>query len=181
MRTILRCALVALIPLACDAPADRSAATDEAARVAASPPDAGEPAGAVDGAFVVYKSPTCGCCNAWIEHLRERGYEVDPVDVVGYDDLSARKSEAGVPADLESCHTAMVDGYSIEGHVPADVIERLLRERPDIRGLAVPGMPVGSPGMEGPGAVPYEVIAFGEDGARSVYATVDPVSGEITY
>ena len=171
-------ALVALVPMACDAPADRSADTAETPPADAQAPDAD--AASPAGAFVVYKSPSCGCCSAWIDHVREHGHDVEPVDVVAYDALTAHKEEAGVPSDLESCHTALVDGYTIEGHVPADVIDRLLRERPDIRGLAVPGMPIGSPGMEGPGAAPYEVIAFEDDGSRYVYATVDPVSGAIS-
>ncbi|MEJ2504306.1 MAG: DUF411 domain-containing protein [Gemmatimonadota bacterium] len=175
MRTLLMVALVALVPIACnDAPEDRPA-PDASATVAASPVRGGPEAGPSEAAeFVVYKSPTCGCCNSWIEHLRDHGHDVEPVDVVAYDALAARKGQAGVPNDLGSCHTAVVDGYTIEGHVPADVIERLLRERPDIRGLAVPGMPIGSPGMEGPDPERYDVIAFDDDGDRYVYATIDP-------
>lgn len=124
--------------------------------------------------FVVYKSPTCGCCNGWVDHMREAGYTVETVDIPQYADLQAVKRERGVPGDLGACHTGVVEGYTIEGHVPAESVERLLRERPDIKGLAVPGMPIGSPGMEGPNPQPYEVIAFTEDGERSVFERLDP-------
>lgn len=124
--------------------------------------------------MVVYKSPTCGCCDLWVDHAEEHGFSVETVNVVEYDELVATKREHGVDMDLGSCHTTLVGGYVVEGHVPGHVIRRLLDERPDIHGLAVPGMPIGSPGMEGPGARPYQVIAIGTDGSRSVYETVDP-------
>jgi hypothetical protein len=102
-------------------------------------------------------------------HLRANGFPVKPVDL---DDLGPVKRQHGVPRALGSCHTALVEGYVVEGHVPADVIDRLLRERPRITGLAVPGMPIGSPGMETPGERPerYDVIAFERSGRTSVYA-----------
>jgi hypothetical protein len=104
-----------------------------------------------------------------VVHLQEHGYEVDARDVTNQQ-LIALKSEHGVARELEGCHTATVEGYVVEGHVPADVIDRLLSEKPDgVAGLAVPGMPVGSPGMEGPNPEPYEVIAFDGDGGRRVY------------
>lgn len=115
----------------------------------------------------VIKSPTCGCCADWAEHLREAGFEVTVED---RNDLTARKRELGVPSDLSSCHTATVGGYVVEGHVPASDIRRLLEERPDVEGIAVPGMPMGSPGMEGPRKDPYRVIAFDGRGARTVWA-----------
>jgi hypothetical protein len=96
---------------------------------------------------LVHKSPTCGCCNGWVEHLRHAGFMVT---VDERDDLSALKQQLGIPADKASCHTAEVDGLVIEGHVPAADIKRLLAERGDARGLVLPGMPVGSPGMESP-------------------------------
>lgn len=104
-----------------------------------------------------------------MDHLREKGFKVDARDVV---DLDAVKRRHGVPAALESCHTGLIDGYVVEGHVPADVIDQLLRERPKIVGLALPGMPVGAPGMESPGrrAERYDVIAFDARGATRVFA-----------
>jgi hypothetical protein len=119
---------------------------------------------------VVYKSPTCGCCTEWVTHVRRHGFRVKPEDVA---DLQAVKERHRVPGDLQSCHTALVGGYVIEGHVPADLMERLLRERPKVAGLAVPGMPVGSPGMEVPGARAerYRVLAFTRDGKTEVFAT----------
>src|SRR5690606_29572976 len=99
------------------------------------------------GSVVVYKSPTCGCCASWEEHLREHGYAVESRRSR---DMAAVKAELGVPTELASCHTAVVDGYVVEGHVPAEAIDRLLAEGPDARGLFVPGMPAGSPGMELP-------------------------------
>jgi hypothetical protein len=111
----------------------------------------------------VFKSPTCGCCQGWVEHLRESGFTVAVEDL---DDLTAVKRMAGVPEPLQACHTALVEGYTIEGHVPATAIERLLRKRPEIAGLAAPGMPEGSPGMPSPTPQPYEVMAFDQDGAQ---------------
>ena len=127
------------------------------------------------GEVVVYKSPTCGCCEGWIAHLESEGFDVSGVDIAAYADLSRKKAEHGVPGDLGSCHTARVGGYTIEGHVPAEVVARLLREQPDdIVGLSVPGMPIGSPGMEGPNPEVYQVIAFDAEGNRRVYETIDP-------
>lgn len=93
----------------------------------------------------VYRSPSCGCCGAWVDHLRANGFEV-AVEMM--DDVSPVAERLGVPRALRSCHTGEVDGYFVEGHVPAADVERLLRERPAARGIAVPGMPIGSPGME---------------------------------
>jgi hypothetical protein len=108
----------------------------------------------------VTKDPSCGCCGGWVEHIEAAGFPVRVVDSAGLDSL---KQRLGVPADLASCHTAEVKGYVVEGHVPAAAIRRLLAERPPATGLAVPGMPVGSPGMEVPGVAPepYEVLLFG--------------------
>ena len=102
-------------------------------------------------------------------HLQDNGYTVD-VKQVDATDLAAIKAEHGVPGELQGCHTAIVDGYVIEGHVPADLMARLLDERPDLVGLAVPGMPVGSPGMAGPNPQPYNVMAFDSQGRAAVYA-----------
>ena len=115
----------------------------------------------------VYKSPTCGCCDKWNEHLEAAGFTVVVDEST---DLFEAKRSLGVPAALASCHTAVVDDYVIEGHVPVDLVERLLEERPDIVGLAVPGMPIGSPGMEqGSRKDPYDVIAFDRSGRTQVY------------
>lgn len=119
------------------------------------------------GEMVVYRSPTCGCCLGWVEHVREAGFRVRIEDRT---DLAPVKAELGVPADLASCHTARIGGYVIEGHVPAEDVRRLLAERPDVKGLAVPGMPEGSPGMEGPDPDPYAVVAFDGEGGREVFA-----------
>lgn len=115
----------------------------------------------------VYKSPYCGCCTAWSTHLRESGFRVKEIK---HDDMDSIKRMLGVPQPLESCHTAMVDGYVIEGHVPASDIKRLLAERPKSRGLSTPGMPIGSPGMEqGDHKEPYAVIQFGQ-GEMTVFS-----------
>ena len=125
------------------------------------------PAAAQAQTLEVYKSPYCGCCAAWVDHMRAAGFEVS---VSEREDLSPVKERLGVPVALRSCHTAVIDGYVIEGHVPADQVKRLLAERPAIVGLAVPGMPIGSPGMEyGDMKDPYAVILFSPTG-RSVFS-----------
>ena len=121
--------------------------------------------------LMVYKSPTCGCCSKWIEHLEANGFQVESEDLL---DLRALKQTNGIPPRLGSCHTAIVEGYVIEGHVPAQDISRLLEERPAVAGLAVPGMPIGSPGMEGPNPERYEVLSFDGGGKTSVFATHGP-------
>lgn len=118
--------------------------------------------------ITVYKSESCGCCKLWVQHLLDAGFAVQAHDV---DNLASVKERVGVPAGMGSCHTAEVDRYFLEGHVPAADIRRLLRERPAARGLTVPGMPLGSPGMEMPGKTdPYEVLLVALDGSTSVYA-----------
>lgn len=115
----------------------------------------------------VYKTATCGCCAKWVDHMRAQGFDVKVQDV---GDVGPVKVTHGVPEDLSSCHTALVGGYVIEGHVPADAVKRLLRERPKIAGIAVPGMPVGSPGMEQPGRRdPYAIVSFDKAGQRKIY------------
>lgn len=116
----------------------------------------------------VYKSPTCGCCVKWIDHLEANGFTVRSHDT---GDLAQHKQRLGIPAGYQSCHTAEVGGYVIEGHVPAGDIKRLLKEKPQARGLTVPGMPVGSPGMEqGSHKDAYEVILLDKNGAPQVYS-----------
>jgi hypothetical protein len=118
--------------------------------------------------MTVYKSPSCGCCAKWVEHARAAGFVVTPRDT---DDVDQVKETMGVPATLASCHTAVVGGYVIEGHVPADLIRRLLTEKPkEIRGLAVGGMPQGSPGMETGRKDAFDVMAFDRAGKSRVYA-----------
>ena len=116
----------------------------------------------------MHKSPYCGCCSLWAEHLREQGFSVSEVP---QDDMIAVKEKYGIPQQLQSCHTAEIDGYIIEGHVPAADILRLLREKPeDARGLSVPGMPLGSPGMEHPRPQSYQTFLIQKDGSVRVFA-----------
>lgn len=115
----------------------------------------------------VYKSSTCGCCSKWVEHMKAAGFTVTAMDV---EDIDVPKRTYGVPASAASCHTAVVGGYFVEGHVPADVVQKMLREKPAIKGIAVPGMPVGSPGMEVPGYKdPYTVLSVDKAGKTAVY------------
>jgi hypothetical protein len=116
----------------------------------------------------VYKTATCGCCRKWIDHMRTNGFEVKSTDMP---EVTSVKNSYGVPVDAQSCHTALVDGYVVEGHVPASAVKKLLKERPKVTGIAVPGMPVGSPGMEIPsGEVEaYNVISFDKSGKTTVF------------
>jgi hypothetical protein len=117
---------------------------------------------------VVYKTAQCGCCTKWVDHLRANGFLVTVEEMRDLDPIKAR---LGVPVDLESCHTATVGGYVVEGHVPAADVRRLLSEKPAATGIAAPHMPVGSPGMErGDEREPYQVIQFGDEG-RTIFAT----------
>jgi hypothetical protein len=118
--------------------------------------------------ITVYTTPTCGCCKEWVAHLAKNGFDPKTHDL---SDLSETKDTLGVPNALRSCHTAVLGRYVFEGHVPADLIKKVVAEKPAILGLAVPGMPAGSPGMEVPGRKDaYDVIAFTRDGKRTVYA-----------
>ena len=123
-------------------------------------------AGAAAPVIEVYKSESCGCCEAWVEHLRANGFTVNAHNVANPSDYRAK---FGMPNELGSCHTATAQGYAIEGHVPAADIKRLLTERPKAKGLAVPSMPMGSPGMEGHRSDPYDVLLVSESGKYSVY------------
>ena len=118
--------------------------------------------------ITVYKDPNCGCCKNWIQYLTRHGYRVDAKDTP---DMPAIKRTLGVPEPLTACHTAVVGGYLIEGHVSAEDIDRLLAQKPKIAGLAVPGMPVSSPGMDGPRTQGYKVLAFDKTGKTTVFAT----------
>ena len=119
---------------------------------------------AEEQAITVHKDPNCGCCTSWVRHLQKAGFNVRTIETA---DLDAVKARLGIPADLAACHTAQVGGYLVEGHVPAAALKRFLGEKPNAAGLAVPGMPVGSPGMEGGTPQPYEVVLFGPAGRRS--------------
>ena len=162
MYRLFALSLVSLLTLGCS---EANASPETAALAVASAADQTLPT------VLVYKSASCGCCNGWIEHLQAAGFTVDARNVT---DLMGVKRDGGVPVAMSSCHTAIIDGYIVEGHVPADQVKRLLAERPDIAGIAVPGMPAGSPGMEGRNAVPYQVLSFTHTGEAAVFAEIDP-------
>jgi hypothetical protein len=165
--------IAASVLSACSTASDRDATDSIPAPAAPSNVAAanapGSAGAAVDSLLMaVYKTPTCGCCRLWVDHVRHAGFHATTTDVA---DVGPVKATHRVPADLQSCHTALIGGYVVEGHVPAADIQRLLKERPDIIGIAVPGMPSGSPGMENGQTDKYEVIAIGKDGSRKVFAT----------
>jgi hypothetical protein len=116
-----------------------------------------------DTVITVHKDPTCGCCTGWVRHLQRAGFTTNVIDTKELDPV---KQRLGVPDDLAACHTAEASNYVVEGHVPASAVKRLLAERPSATGLAVPGMPVGSPGMEGGEPETYDVMLFGPNGRR---------------
>ncbi|MBT5876749.1 MAG: DUF411 domain-containing protein [Candidatus Latescibacteria bacterium] len=125
----------------------------------------------VDRSMVVYMGPSCDCCEVWMDYMRQNGFTVaTPVNPA--DDGMAYRLK--IPSALAACHTAIVDGYIVEGHVPSSDVNRLLSERPDVLGLAVPGMPVGSPGMEGPNPEIYETLSFDRNAHIATYATHGP-------
>lgn len=115
----------------------------------------------------VYKSPSCGCCGKWVEHMKASGFPVVTHDT---DDVAIHKARLGVPMRMGSCHTAEVSGYVVEGHVPASDVKRLLSEKPRAKGLVSPGMPQSAPGMDMPGNAPYEILLVGNDGRTSTFA-----------
>jgi hypothetical protein len=118
-------------------------------------------------AIVVYKTATCGCCGKWVDHLKAAGFAPTVHTVATMDETPMRKR---IPTTLRSCHTATLEGYLVEGHVPADVIRKLLKEKPRVEGIAVPGMPAGSPGMESNTPEPYDVVTFDAAGKTAVFA-----------
>lgn len=127
-----------------------------------------QPANANVGEITVFKDPNCGCCGKWAQHMRANGFKVDEIPTRKMGDV---KRQSGVPGSLGSCHTAKIGGYIVEGHVPAADVMRLLRERPTVTGISAPGMPVGSPGMEGPFPVSrYEVVSFDAKGGVEIFA-----------
>ena len=115
----------------------------------------------------VYKDPGCGCCNEYIAYLQQHGFDVTAINTRNLDQV---KRQHGVPPGFESCHTVLVGGYVVEGHVPVGVVNRLLAEKPAVKGISLPGMPLGSPGMNGPKSGPFVIYSFSEQGQR-VYAT----------
>ncbi len=122
---------------------------------------------APEPAMTVYKTKTCGCCGKWVEHLRANGFTVNVKEVEGTAEV---RKQYGVPDQLASCHTGVIAGYAVEGHVPAAEVRRLLKEKPKAKGISVPGMPLGSPGMEqGPRKDPYSVVLFDEKGGTREY------------
>lgn len=124
---------------------------------------------AMDDEIAMYKDPNCGCCGKWADHMRENGFTVQEISSR---DMARVKSDAGVPRTLGSCHTAKVGNYIVEGHVPAADVRRLLAEQPPVVGISAPGMPLGSPGMEGPyESQRYDVISFDADGNEAVFAS----------
>lgn len=120
---------------------------------------------------VVYKSPYCGCCGDWVAHLQANGFTVKSIETVNLDPVRERYR---VPAKLASCHTALIGGYVVEGHVPASAVKRLLKEKPAVVGISVPGMPIGSPGMEGPNPEAFNVMVFDERGQAKVFESYRP-------
>lgn len=159
-RTLSLLAALILIPAACSSPRG-SAAPDTPAATAAS-------ASGDSATLVVYKTATCPCCNAWVDYMRGNGFQVVTHDV---SDLDAVKQKHEIPEDLQSCHTTEVGGYFVEGHVPADLVRRLLAERPSIAGITVPGMPVGSPGMEVGPPEPYDILSVDSAGRTAMFAS----------
>lgn len=124
----------------------------------------------------VWKTPSCGCCGKWVKHMEDAGFQLEVTNVDSVDPV--RKAN-GVRPELGSCHTALVGGYFVEGHVPASDVRRLLREKPALLGITAPGMPAGSPGMDIPGSPSYDVLSVGRDGSTAVYAThASPPAGK---
>lgn len=122
---------------------------------------------AAETEMTVYRSPTCGCCGKWLEHVKQNGFKVKDVII---EDMQSIKEKHGLPDKLASCHTAIVDGYLVEGHVPAADIQKLLNDKTPVAGIAAPGMPMGSPGMEmGGKADPYKVISYDKQGKFEVF------------
>ncbi len=150
-----------------DVPPSVATSMDAETHAAATPTDANPET------LHVYKTATCGCCGKWVEHMQANGFEVE-VHELSQAELYDTKTEKGIGPDLQSCHTAEIAGYLVEGHVPADDLKRLLKEKPEgVKGIAVPGMPVGSPGMEMPDrpAEAYDVVTFDASGDTEVFAS----------
>ena len=172
VRALLSAVLLAVVfatVSACAQAPEPPAAAQAAAPVATPAPPAAPKGEGTFPLLVVHKSPSCGCCGLWVEHMQQAGF---PVEVRDTNDLNPIKERLGVPYGKGSCHTAEVAGYVIEGHVPADDVKRLLADRPDAKGLVLPGMPLGSPGMETPDGRTdaYTVELIANDGTTSAFA-----------
>jgi hypothetical protein len=172
-RAAISCAALLAMIAACSssAPAPTDSSSPAASAAPAASPTPASPASnraLAEPTLVVYKTPTCGCCKGWVQSMEKAGFKVETHDLP---DLASIKHAAGVPDSLQACHTARIGGYVVEGHVPAADIRRLLAERPDIAGIAAPGMPMGSPGMEGAYADHYDVITFGGNARATVFAS----------
>ena len=169
--------LAAAVVLGACAKDETRTALAETAAATASQPAAQTTAGTAGPAQVasassadtvkVYKDPNCGCCSKWVDHMRANGFTVETMDLP---DLTMVKERYAIGQSLRSCHTAVIGDYAFEGHVPADVIKKFLEEKPGVAGLAVPGMPSGSPGMEGATKEKYDVLTFDRAGRTTVYA-----------
>ena len=156
----------ALVAASCSSPRSSTVPDTPQAATAASQATA---ASVTDSTtLVVYKESTCPCCNAWVDYMRTNGFRVVTYNV---SDLPAVKAKHGIGDAHQSCHTTEVGGYFVEGHVPAELVRRLLSERPRIAGLAVPGMPIGSPGMEVGPPEPYDILAVDSAGRTTVFAS----------
>jgi hypothetical protein len=163
--TLAACALAALVSVAASWPSSSTELASPAEWPAA--PVVATSKGPV---MEVYKTASCGCCKLWVDHVQKAGFDVRVTDL-DQSALDAKKASLGIASRLQSCHTAVVSGYLIEGHVPADDIQRLLKTRPRVAGIAAPGMPAGSPGMEmGSRRDPYDVVAFTRAGVLSTFA-----------
>ena len=127
------------------------------------------PAQAAPVPVVLYKSPDCGCCEGYVEYLRRNGFAITVKETRELAEISRK---AGIPAELQGCHTSFIAGYVVDGHVPVEAINKLLAERPDIKGIVLPGMPLGSPGMSGAKAEPFTIVAIGKDGSQNPFMTL---------
>jgi hypothetical protein len=160
------CAALVLLGAACSSPRSDSNPETAPASVIASQP--AQPTGADTSTLVVYKESTCPCCNAWVDYMRDNGFRVVTYNVT---DLDAVKQKHDIAGNLQSCHTTEVGGYYVEGHVPVDMVRKLLAERPPIAGIAVPGMPVGSPGMEVGPPEPYDILSVDSAGRTAIFGS----------
>src|SRR5688500_17221059 len=157
---------LAFLSAACGSPRNDSVPETPPAAVVASQP--AQVAGGDSTTLVVYKEATCPCCNAWVDYMRNNGFRVVTYNVT---DLDAVKKKHDIAGNLQSCHTTEVGGYFVEGHVPVDLVRKLLAERPRLAGITVPGMPVGSPGMEVGPPEPYDILSVDSAGRTAIYGS----------